>query len=433
MINGEIKKTLPNSPGVYIFKNANGAEIYIGKAKNLKNRVGSYFSGSVFGKTREMLKEAESLDFIKVNSEFESLLLEARMVRSIMPKYNIELKDDKSPLYIGITKEKYPRIVTLRKKEIGEKFEIRCLYGPFTEGTVAKKMLRRIRKIFPFSDHKLQKKACIYNQIGLCNPCPSQIENETNSDLKNALTKKYKKNITNIKNLLDGKITKLNNELDNEMKNFAKIEDFENANVVKEQIKMINYLVTPQNLPENYIENPNFLLDLRIKEKDTLINLIKDYISLEKLERIECFDIAHLAGTQPTASMVTFMSGESDKKLYRHFKVKNGKKADDPAAMEEIIKRRINNIDEWGKPDLIIVDGGKAQVGVAAKILDGKIPVIGLAKRFETIVIKTYDDFIEIRVPRGPALNLLQRIRNEAHRFARRLHHHRMQKSLLPK
>ena len=155
--------------------------------------------------------------------------------------------------------------------------------------------------------------------------------------------------------------------------------------------------------------------------------LVSVGLKLKNLHRIECFDVAHLAGSYPTASMVTFINGGEDKSNYRHFKV-NPKLRGDTDRLQEVLTRRLKRLANWGEPDLIVVDGGKPQVAACLSAVGHTIPLIGLAKRFETLVLKHNAKFVEIRLNRGPALNLLQRMRDEAHRFSRRLHHKQIQK-----
>ncbi|HEX6977474.1 MAG TPA: GIY-YIG nuclease family protein [Patescibacteria group bacterium] len=421
---------LPETPGVYLFKDATNRVIYIGKAKNLKSRVTSYFGTNLATKTLAMVTDARDLSFIKVNTEFEALLLEAKLVREKQPKYNIQLKDDKSHLYIAITADKYPRVIALRKTDMGE-FKLKTVFGPFIEGQSVRKVLRWLRKIIPYSSHFPNKRVCIYKQLGLCDPCPAEIENEQDPKKKEYLKRKYQANIRKIKKLLSGGLTSVKNDLIKEMKDYSKKEMYEEAQKTASQIRALEYITTPQSTPDLYLKDPNLLEDIRENERLGLQKLLSNYFDIANLNRIECFDIAHLAGTNPTASMVTFVNGEADKSYYRHFKVYLKKKGSDVDSMRSILERRIKHFEDWGKPDLIIVDGGKPQVTIAYEALkDYQIPIIGLAKRFETIVIKKNEKFIEVR-PKGPALNLLQRIRDEAHRFARRLHHKQVKKSLI--
>lgn len=405
---------LPSLPGVYQFRDKDGEVIYVGKAKVLPNRVGSYFSQKLEPKTARMVSQAATLSYIPVESEFDALLLEAKLVKKYRPKYNIELRDDKSPLYIGITKEELPRVILLRQREI-DNYKLRDIFGPFVNTSAPKWVLRNIRKVFPYSTHKPMKRACVYHQIGLCNPCPSDVVKQPQ------LKKDYMLNIRRVKSVLSGKSKLVLTQLEAEMKDFAKKEDFENANKTKRKIEALNYTISRRELNDSYIENPNLLDDIREKELRVLRRFISRYYpDIGPIKRIECFDIAHLAGTYPTASMVTFIDGEADKIFYRHFKMHN--KNSDVDNMREVLKRRAKWFEKWGRPDLIIVDGGKPQLSIAKEVITD-IPVIGLAKREETLVFKVDDGFYELKLPEGSAKKLVQRIRDEAHRFARRYHH----------
>jgi len=433
-ITPELIKSAPQTPGVYIFRDINELPIYVGMSKNLKSRLSSYFAKTLGEKTKRMMLEAKYLSWVRVNSEFEALLLEAKLVRIHMPLYNIQLKDDKTPLYIGITKETYPRVITLRQNEL-KNIELKWEFGPFVDGRSTKRILRIIRKIFPFATHKPQKKPCIYSQIGLCNPCPSAIQNELDLHVKKKLKKEYDKNITQVRKTLTGKLKTVRRELETEMKKQASKQNFEEAAKILKQIKALDYINTPPVLTEVYLKDPNLVDDIRKRELKSLNNYLSPYLKIGSLKRIECFDIAHLAGTYPTASMVTFINGEADKRYYRHFRVSHEKLNNDPQAMAHVLKRRKNHFSDtknkgWEKPDLIIVDGGKGQVSEAIKIIGFTPPIIGLAKKFEQIIIKNNDRFEIINVAPGPALNLLKRIRDESHRFARRYHHKLVEKAI---
>lgn len=419
---------VPLIPGVYLFKSMDGKVIYVGKAKQLRNRLRSYWAVNLINKTKQMMEEADKLSYIPVTSEFEALLLESALVKKYRPKYNIELKDDKSPLYIGITKETYPRVFTFRQTQLAEK-ELKEVYGPFVNGRVARSVLKRIRRVIPFSTHKPTKRACMYAEIGLCNPCPSVIENTVDPNEKQKLKRKYQRNIRKIQGLLEGNIEQVQKQLQKEVANFSESEEFELAQDSLRSLEALNSMTAPKPEVRSYIENPNLLEDIRDQEMENLRKILIKYFNIEKLSRIECFDIAHLAGTFPTASMVTFIDGEADKNYYRHFKIREENKNNDVDSMKSILERRKKHIKDWGKPDLVIVDGGKGQVSAALKVLEGEFPVIGLAKRLETIIVKTDNGFFEIR-PHGPALRLIQRIRDEAHRFARRYHHKLVSKAI---
>ncbi len=416
-------KKLPEEPGIYIFFSSD-RPIYIGKAVNLKNRISSYFLTNLAPKTARMFKEANEFSIIQVQTELDSLLLEAKLVHELKPRYNATLKDDKHPLYIRITKEKYPRIITARKIEEGEANI--AFYGPFPSSSSVRSVLRMLRRIFPFSEHKLGKRPCLYSHIKLCSPCPNEIEKKKRKTERVSLRNTYLKNIRNIKRVLERKTDSVLVDLSKKMAEYSKREDFEGAAAIRDQIKKLEYISQPILPTGSFLENPNLVEDLRQEELKALKETINrnSELNLQKLERIECFDVSHLAGISVTASMVTFINGAADKNFYRHFKIRQKDGGNDVSSMKEVITRRIRNLDKWGRPDLIIVDGGKGQVGVFRDVLSKeKIPVIGLAKQFETLIIPDSSGFKEIRLKASPALHLAQRIRNEAHRFARRYHH----------
>jgi excinuclease ABC subunit C len=437
-ITPKIYKVLPKEPGIYIFRNIKGTPLYIGKSTNISSRVKSYFSLQLSSKTKKMVSEADWLSTIRVNSELEALLLEAKLVRKYQPFFNSQLKDDKNPIYIRITKEKYPQILTARKIERNEKNL--AFFGPFPSSTNVTYVLKLIRRIFPYSQHKVGKRGCLYSQIGLCVPCPSVIDDEKDLGIKNDLYKKYIKNISYLRKILSGKLISVRNSLEAKMIKLSKRENFEEALKLRDQIKMLDYITQPVTHISEFLKNPNFLDDIREEERLSLQKLLNNFELPNlnsSLRRVECFDIAHLSGSFPTASMVTFIDGEPDKSLYRHFKIRSTKKADDISSLAEVVRRRKLHFADWGIPDLIIVDGGKGQVSTFwYSLKDHSIPVVGLAKRFETLVIPTFSNgklsFSEKKV-KGPALYFLQRVRNEAHRFARRYHHKLLQASLIPK
>lgn len=427
-------KELPEEAGVYVFWNRR-EPVYIGKAKNLKSRLSSYFNLRLLPKTRSMVAEADSFSFILVNSELESLLLESYLIRKFLPRFNSASRDDKHPLYIRITKEKYPRIMTARKTDLKSSKD--TFFGPFPSSTNVRFVLKMLRRIFPFSDHKIAKRPCIESHIGLCNPCPSVIEKMQDEVEKQKLIKIYKQNIRKVKNILKRRISRVIQNLEKQMLKASRTQNYETALELRQKIEKLNYITQPIIPKEMFLTNPDFFEDSRKKEVDELQRLLSPFISIKAQNqvRIECFDVAHLGGTSPTASMVTFFDGVADKTFYRHFKIYQKKPKDDLSSLKEVIKRRLKHLNDWGVPDLIIVDGGKTQAKVFFEELEkSRVPVVGLAKRFETLIIPVRSDskliFKELRVPEGPVLNLVQRIRNEAHRFARRLHHKQIKNSL---
>jgi excinuclease ABC subunit C len=429
----DLKKT-PEENGVYIFWQSKNTPLYIGKSLNLKRRINSYLSSSLLQRTKKMISEANYFSYVLVLSELEALLLEAKLVRIYQPRYNSQLKDDKNPLYIRITKEKYPRVLTARK--IDEEKKNIAFFGPFPSSRNVISVLKMLRRIFPYSQHKLGKRACLYSQIGLCDPCPNSVESLDNSDLKTELRKNYLKNIRSINSILSGKLKIIRSNLERRMKKLSKAHKYEKAKVVRDQIRIIDYITQPITPVDYFLKNPSLLETIRRKELDDFKILIKDAkYAPKRIKRIECFDIAHMSGEHPTASMVTFIGGDADKNYYRHFRIRQKKGADDISSMKEVAKRRVKYLSSWGIPDLIIVDGGKAQVSVFDYFFaDKKLCVIGTAKRSESLIIipaNSKERFIRIKLARRPALNLIKRIRNEAHRFARRYHHKLLYKELL--
>ncbi len=435
---------LPELPGIYIFWDKENSPLYIGKSRNLKARIRFYIGKNLPEKTKSMINKTSFFSIIKVTSELEALLLEANLIKLYQPKFNFNLKDDKNPLYIKITKEEYPQVLTARKIDLDLKTGRKLSYfGPFPSSQNVKTVLSLLRKIFPFSQHKVSKKACFYNQLGLCDPCPSVIAKTKDKKEKILSKKRYLENIKRIKEVLSGKIDKVILELDKKMEKLSKEERYEEALIIRDQIQKLRYITQTPIPAIEFIKNPNLEQDLRKQELQELKNLLSNYIKLKTLPyRIECYDVAHLSGTFPTASMVTFINAEPEKNLYRQFKIRQKRGADDIASLKEVSQRRarhfnaLNTKEYWGIPDLILVDGGKAQVAVFwNEMKKYHIPVIGLAKRYETLIVPTPAPgrpiFKPISIPRGHALNLLQRIRDEAHRFARKLHHKLIQKELL--
>ncbi|MFH1792037.1 MAG: GIY-YIG nuclease family protein [Patescibacteria group bacterium] len=427
-------KFLPKNPGVYIFWHKNKV-IYIGKAINLKNRLNSYLQINLDLKTRKMLNFSETVSFIKVENELEALLLEAYLIKKNQPKYNIIAKDDKNPLYIKITKEKYPRIITARKIDENKKDYI-SFFGPFPSSSIVKSVLRSLRKTFPYSDHKIAKKACIYNQIGLCNPCPSAIDSLENLKEKENLRKLYLSEINIINTILKGNYRKIQKDLYKKMNKLADKEKFEEASLVKKQLKSMEYITQPIVRPKLFSDNPNLAEDLIKGQLKQLSLILKKINGLSlNLNRIECYDVSHTSGTNATASMVVFTKGQEDKKLYKHFKIMNNKKNDDISSLREVAKRRIKHLKEWGEPDLVIVDGGIGQTKTLYEEFSKEdIFVIGISKRYETLIIpKKVNDKLVFRsylLPNNSAKRLVQRLRDEAHRFAQRYHNILIKKTL---
>ncbi|MBP6891322.1 GIY-YIG nuclease family protein [Candidatus Shapirobacteria bacterium] len=394
---------LPESPGVYIYRNSMDEIIYVGKAINLKNRISQYFLGdnALGPKTKVLVSQIYSVETKTVNSEIEALILEASLIKKYHPKYNSLLKDDRSYLYICITKEKIPRIFTAHSSNLPPKAAI---YGPFPDASAAKSLLKTIRNLFPYRGKENHPKVkCLYCHLGLCpgpNPDP----------------KIYNQNILKIKKILNGKITSLLNILTKEMKIASKSQDYELALKIKRQIDSLNYITSGWQSLKSMFENINLPDDKNSQAIDELQAILKPYFSIKKINRFEVYDISQLGNNYFVGSMVVWQNGYIDKSQYKKFKIKSKQIPDDQFMLREVVSRRLRH-HEWDFPDLIVVDGGKPQVSSVSQITN--LPIIGLAKKEETIVIKGKTKWVDIILPKySKALLLLENLRNEAHRFA---------------
>ena len=317
-------------------------------------------------------------------------------------------------------KDKFPKVLISRR--VDDKNSI--YFGPYPNAGDLYSVLRLIRRIFPYqSVMNHPKRICLYNHLGLC-PCPpvfQSLEDERN----------YRKNIRHIIQFLNGETKKVLGELEKERDEASKKEDFEDAHKIQLKIDMTLRITNPLINPFNYEVNPNLAEDLYEKDLESLLNLLRENgVNVKRLERIECYDISNILGDFATGSMVVFTHGQKDSSSYRRFKIKNPPKIvpNDYEMIKEVLRRRLRN--DWPLPDLIVIDGGKGQITSAKQVLDSlgfKIPLVGLAKRNETIITQ---DLRQIRFSRkNPAFNLIRRVRDEAHRFALNYHRKLRQKS----
>lgn len=413
---------LPSEPGVYLYKDKTGAIIYVGKAAILKNRVRQYFQKSrVYdAKTEALVADIDDIDWITVETELDALFLEAELVRRYMPRYNILLRDDKSTIYIRIDIDSQHPTVTTSRRPIDDKAEY---FGPYFNAHVIKRALNQLRKVFPYSTHlhTVPKRACLQVHIGLC---PGLEEGKTSLE-------EYRTNLRKLIQYIRGSRTAIIKELESNMKLAAVLKDFETA------AKNRNQLYAIKSLSKQIIFSDKEFLD--ISKDEALFDLCKLLGLKTPPRRIEGYDISHMSGTDTVASMVVFSNGIPEKTAYRKFKSRI-KGNDDFKHMGEVITRRfsVNNLKAWPKPNLILIDGGKGQLQAAldaAQAANISLPMIGLAKREEEIVVskksalkldipsgaivKETSDFTTIILPKSSHLvKLLQRIRDESHRFA---------------
>ncbi|PIP20125.1 MAG: excinuclease ABC subunit C [Candidatus Omnitrophica bacterium CG23_combo_of_CG06-09_8_20_14_all_40_11] len=419
--------TMPDAPGVYSMKDKTGQVIYIGKAKSLKKRVQSYLGRGLSSKTVALMSNVYDIEYQLCQNESLALLLEASLVHKYKPKYNVSLRDDKSFPVVKITNEEFPAIYITRKRIAdGSRY-----FGPYTNAKLLKVALKIIRRNFPYrSCKKLPQKACIYYRLKLSPaPCISKISKEN-----------YAKTIENICLILEGKTGALIKKLSQEMNLKSKEQKFEEAAKIRDQIEALSAMAQSSSRFSRKDESRTFLLrsvSCSRKVRDELEDL-KNLLPLKKLpQRIEAFDISDISGKEATGSMVSFYKGLPDKNNYRRFRIKTVQTIDDYKMLAEVVKRRYSGSlkEELALPDLILIDGGKSHLSVANKELEklgSKIPLVSIAKERENIYIK--DRINPIRLDSDiPALNLLRRIRDEAHRFALAYHHILRRKKTLGK
>lgn len=507
-------ENLPKKPGVYIMRDANDEIIYIGKAKNLINRVRSYFREKLDrSKTQILMSHFDSLEYIVTNSEKEALILEATLIKKHRPRYNVQLKDDKRYPYVKITNEKYPRLIITRNITKNGIY-----YGPFTDVTSVKKTVKFLKSLFKIRTCRNMDGPCLNSQIDLCYaPCSGEISKE-----------EYDEIINKIDLFFQGKYSVIVKNLKKEMAEAAENEQFEKAAVLRDQITSIEEIMEKQfvdlvdddldqdviaiapndnevvviimpirngkivgrddflmsgsqyesnseilfafiqqyygfnrHIPKQILLNEpiddtelleEWLSDLRGNKvyikvpmkgvKLRLVNMaqknaeiikhqkkamenslieLKKYLKLDKLPRIiEGYDISNISGKFAVGSKVSFKDAKPNKKKYKRFKIETPG-PNDFAMMKELLTRRLKMIDTDEEPDLIVIDGGKGQLGMACEVLDelnlAHIPIIGLAKEFEEIYIPNSKR--PIIIPKNnKALHLLQQVRDESHRFA---------------
>lgn len=538
----EIVRRLPGTPGVYKFFNEEGGLIYVGKAKNIRKRVTSYFNkiSGLHPKTRRLVSEIKNIEYVLSESEFDALLLENNLIKQNQPKYNILLKDDKTFPYICILKERFPRIIYTRKYDPSQGE----FFGPYASVVAMKNVLELIRKLYTIrtcnyllSEANIAQKkfkVCLEFHIGNClGPCEGrqseesyreeieQARNILKGDLSvvfqffrqqmqkasgnleferaqsyltklNLLEKFHARSLVVNMALTNIDVFAINSTEDQAYVNYFQVK--EGAIIYSKSIRVKKKLdepdsevltfVIPQMREEARSTNPTVFTNVpvtlpmeqvkvtlpKIGDKKKLVDLsLKNAMELRReieaangekrskhnevltiLQRdmrlpevpyiIECFDNSNFQGTTPVASMVRFVNGKPDKKGYRHFNIKTVKGPDDFASMKEIVGRRYKRLleetpDLSSLPDLILVDGGKGQLSSACEALKelglyGKIPIAGIAKKLEEIYYP--EDPLPLHInKKSPGLLLLQRIRDEAHRFAITFHRSKRSKATI--
>ena len=409
-------KSLPGKPGVYLFKDRNGAILYVGKAKSLHKRVATYFTRPPDLKTSILLDRLHDIDYVVAASEMDALILEDELIKKYKPRYNVALRDDKAYPYLKLTvKEEWPRLFLVRRK-----VRDGALYFGRFQGGMVREVIRLVKKLFPIrwckeSPLRRREQPCLYYRIGSCSgPCIGRIGHDD-----------YMILISGIVALLEGKMATALDKLKEEMESSAKNHAFERAAFLRDRIQLLEKMMEAKELTKS--PSPR-----RLSE----ISELKKNLGLKKAPmRIEAFDISNIQGSNIVGGMVVFYGGLPLRSDYRRFKVNSvEKKPNDVAAIYEVIRRRYAGSlsKRLPLPDLVMVDGGIAQVNAGRRGLAGagakKIPIIGLAKREEKIYRSGKRSPLAL-VRSSAALKLLQRIRDEAHRFAVRYHRERRKKA----
>jgi excinuclease ABC subunit C len=415
-------RSFPTVPGVYLMKDAQGRVIYVGKAKNLRARASSYFqkTAALDRRVADWVDEIADIDFLVADGEVDALLMEARLVKDIQPKHNVDLKDDKSFPYLQITtNEDFPRVnFTREPRDRGVK-----LYGPFPRAKSLRGAIQVLQRIFKFRTCSLDIeeddprwrwfRPCLLHSINQCTaPCNLSVDRDS-----------YRNDIRRLKLFLEGKKDAVIEEMEAEMRESSRSLLFEKAARLRDEIKALRNLSLRGDLAKHaqpevfYVDPARGLAGL------------KKVLHLDSKPRtIEGVDIAHLGGTETVGSLVTFIDGLPFKPGYRRYKIKTVPGVDDFASIREVVDRRVRGIQERDEPmpDIMLIDGGKGQLSAARSALDAlkvvNTTLISLAKREEEIFVVGRSEPIVLR-RRSFALRLLQYVRDEAHRFAQHYHH----------
>ena len=412
-------ENLPKTSGVYSFY---GKELlYIGKAINIKNRVKNHFSQPSY-RDGLFVNKVTKIGYLETGSEIEALIIESKLIKKYQPKFNVVWKDDKNYFYVAISKnEKTIVYITHQKRPKTFGHPDAEYIGPFVEGTALKKTLRFLRRVFPYyTQTRHPKTKCTYCHLDLC-PGP-------NPDLK-----KYKKNINRLILVLKGKRSAVLSALRKEMKALAKEKKFEEAGKTRDIINNLQQVMAHTGVIEPVQIKDNSWIKTQ-KVLQGLLNINKP------ISRIECYDVSNMQGENATGSMAVFIDGVSDKNYYRKFHIKIEGKPNDIAMLEETIKRRLGHKD-WTYPEIMLIDGGIAQLNIAIKTKNAfglgakHIKVISLAKRNKDLYIEGLNGHSNSPIPLKTLpreiYNLILQLDDEAHRFAINYHKKLRKKQLL--
>lgn len=407
-IKDRIKK-VPCHPGVYLMKDGDGEVLYIGKANDMQKRVASYFKKQGLSpKIAALVNKICDIDYIETPTEVDALILEARLIQKYAPRYNTRAKDDKTFPFIRVTGDKYPMLFITRRKS-----DRKSLYfGPFTDSGLLREAVSIINRIFPLRKCvTLPKKACLYYHLGQClAPC-----------IKPEIKPLYDQTVKEVTDFIGGGKKSLVQFLEEKMYAASNRLAFEEAHFYKEQIQALS------NLKKKKFSRGRDISGVSLSASGELAKVL----GLSRFpERIVCFDISNISGKEAVASRVSFYYEMPDKNEYRRYRIKTVQKIDDYAMMREAVGRMLNGIKEGREafiPDLIMIDGGRGHLNAAYEILEKEgfkdVPIVSLAKRFEHLFLRGREEPV-ILSKDSKALHLVQRVRDEAHRFAITYHRH---------
>lgn len=405
-------KELPAEPGVYFHKNRAGEVIYVGKAAILKNRVRQYFQSPERkdAKTRALVAEIDYTDWIVVDTEMDALFLESEMIKRYMPKWNILLRDDKTVSYVRIDMKSEVPYVSMTRNPDDDRAEY---LGPYYGKVAIQRALRILRKIFPYYDKPYTGRKTLNTDLGLT----------PGIEIGRMTPKEYKANLRQMISYLKGNRKKLIREIEKQMYDAAAKGDYEKAAALRNQffgLKGINTKI---------VFSDKEFLDI---SSDQALHDLQDILGLKKTPgRIEGFDISHQSGTNVTGSMVCFINGAADRTKYRRFKLRK-QQNNDPASMLEVITRRLHHLNDWGVPDLIVLDGSVGQLDAVRKIVaEAGIAIIGRDKsgdharnaHVRIVIPRGDDDYEMVELSKDSHIaKLIARIDDESHRFAVQYH-----------
>ncbi len=405
-------KELPKEPGVYFHKNCEGEVIYVGKAAILRNRVRQYFQSPERkdAKTRALVAEIDDTDWIVVDTEMDALFLESEMIKRYMPKWNILLRDDKSVSYVRIDmKSEVPYVsMTRNPDDDGAQY-----FGPYYGKVAIQRALRILRRIFPYYDRPYNGKKTLNTDLGLT----------PGIEIGKMTPRDYRHSLRHMISYLKGNRKKLVRDLEKLMYEAAAKGDYERAAEYRNQFFGLKGLGT------KIVFSDKELLDI---SSDKALEDLQDMLGLEGPPiRIEGYDISHQSGKNVTGSMVCFINGAADRTKYRRFKLRK-QQNNDPESMREVIMRRLNHLKDWGRPDLIVLDGSVGQIAAIRQLAEqAKIPVIGRDKsgdhsknaRVRIVIPEGESDYRMVELAKNSHVaKLIARIDEESHRFAIQYH-----------